>query len=64
MAVSHHYHQHVSWPEMWSAVASEARHRFGIDGPSSISQSAVAAALCRRTPNGGTCEMRPVCIVI
>ncbi len=45
MAVSHRYHQHVSWPDMWSAVASEARHRFGIDSPSSIRQSAVAAAL-------------------
>src|SRR5712671_1028566 len=42
-------HQPI-WPEMWSAVASEARHRFGIDGPSRTSQTAVAAAFCRRTP--------------
>src|SRR5262245_56647634 len=27
-------HQDVSWPDAWSALASEARHRFGIDGPS------------------------------
>jgi hypothetical protein len=29
--------------EMWSAVASEARHRFGFNAPSRIGKSAVAA---------------------
>jgi hypothetical protein len=43
---------------MWSAVASEALHRFGIGGRDRVSQSAVAAALCRRTPNAGTSKMR------
>src|SRR2546426_9887186 len=37
--------------QIWSAGASEARPRFGSLGPESRhSQSAVAAALCRRTP--------------
>src|SRR6266550_4824253 len=37
----------------WSAVASSARHRFGFEDASqpTLSQSAVAASLCRRTPN-------------
>ena len=35
-------------PELWSAVASGARHRFGTDNHI---QSAVAASLCRRTPS-------------
>ena len=29
---------------IWSAVANEERHRFGIGGPRPVSQSAVAAA--------------------
>src|SRR4029077_12808284 len=37
-------------PDIWSAVASEARHRLGIGELSRVSQSAVAAALSRRTP--------------
>src|SRR6266699_4212043 len=37
--------------QFWSAGASEARPRFGSLGPEfRHSQSAVAAALCRRTP--------------
>jgi len=37
--------------QFWSAGASEARPRFGSLGPECRhSQSAVAAALCRRTP--------------
>ena len=35
----------------WSAVASEARHRFGFS-LKTINQSAVAASLCRRIPDG------------
>jgi hypothetical protein len=35
----------------WSAVASEARHRFGFRPCRQSIQSAVAASLCRRTPN-------------
>jgi|SRR5437867_2767332 len=38
---------------LWSAGASEARPRFGLLGAGfRHSQSAVAAALCQRTPNG------------
>ena len=39
--------------EVWSAVASVARHRFGFADHylSRFNQSAVAASLCRRTPN-------------
>src|SRR5208282_3771548 len=44
---------------IWSAVASEARHRFGFGQQRRRSQSAVVAALCRRTPHGGTGKMRP-----
>ena len=46
---------------MWSAVASEARHRFGIGAQDRLSQSAVAAALCRRTQYGDTakCVSKP-----
>src|SRR6267378_7067971 len=36
---------------MWSAVASEARHRVGVGGRDRVSESAVAAALSRRIPN-------------
>ena len=40
------------WP-LWSAGASEARPRFGSLGAAfRPRQSAVAAALCRRTPKG------------
>jgi len=45
--------------DMWSAVASEARHRFGTGAPHSICESAVAAPLCRRTPYGVARKMRP-----
>ena len=44
---------------MLSAVASEARQHVGPGGKGMVSQSAVAAAVCRRTPIGGTCKMRP-----
>ena len=50
---------------LWSAVASAARHRFGLCGGSPVDgtiwpliQSAVAASLCRRTPNGDFHERR------
>ena len=42
---------------IWSAVASGARHRFGW-GRSTAHESAVAAALCRRTPNRLTTSAR------
>jgi hypothetical protein len=35
-----------TFSDMWSAVANEERHRFGIGGPAG-EQSAVAASLCR-----------------
>jgi hypothetical protein len=48
----------VICPTLWSAVASEARHRSVVNpvrwsartNDPRVAQSAVAAALCRRTP--------------
>jgi hypothetical protein len=45
---------HVGMARIWTAVASEARHRFGEwlgqIGCALSYESAVAAALCRRSP--------------
>jgi hypothetical protein len=35
----------------------EARHRFRVSDPGSMSESAVAATLCRRTPYAYTCKI-------
>ncbi len=52
------------WP-LWSAGASEARLRFGSLGAEfQPSQSAVAAALCRRTTKGARVAYPPDSSVI
>ena len=49
----------------WTAAASEARRRFGMSRePQSPRKSAVAAALCRRTPQAGPCLVALVLLAI
>jgi hypothetical protein len=45
----HHLLSVGNFERSWSAVASAARHRFGLK-PISWAQGAVVASLCRRTP--------------
>lgn len=65
---SQNRNQNKTHCQIWSAVASAARHRFGSIVSAQVvcntlNQSAVAATLCRRTPNQNFSAL-PACSII